>query len=79
MHLVAESKGSAQVNVASNLSAQTIDVVVPTEIGGQSNTKVGIFENADVSPFGFFRAVGKNREWGYRKGREREDIQSYRR
>ena len=37
MHLVAESQGSAQVNVASNLSAQTIDVVVPTEIGGQSN------------------------------------------
>ena len=32
------------------------------------------FENADVSPFGFFRAVGKNREWGYRKGREREEL-----
>ena len=46
MHLVAESKGSAQVNVASNLSAQTIDVVVPTEIGGQSNTKVGMIGDA---------------------------------
>ena len=32
------------------------------------------FENADFSPFGFFRAVGKNREWGYRKGREREEL-----
>ena len=32
------------------------------------------FENANVSPFGFFRAVGKNREWGYRKGREREEL-----
>ena len=32
------------------------------------------FENAYVSPFGFFRAVGKNREWGYRKGREREEL-----
>ena len=41
------------------------------------STKVTIkqfFENADVSPFGFFRAVGKNREWGYRKGREREEL-----
>ena len=46
MHVVAESKSSAQVNVASNLSAQTIDVVVPTEIGGQSNTKVGMIEQA---------------------------------
>ena len=46
MHVVAESKNSAKVNVASNLSAQTIDVVVPTEIGGQSNTKVGMFEHA---------------------------------
>ena len=46
MHVVAESKSSAQVNVASNLSAQTIDVVVPTEIGGQSNTKVGMIEHA---------------------------------
>ena len=46
MHVVAESKNSAQVNVASNLSAQAIDVVVPTEIGGQSNTKVGVFEHA---------------------------------
>ena len=26
--------------------AQTIDVVVPTEIGGQSNTKVGMIEHA---------------------------------
>ena len=31
-------------------------------------------EIADVSPIGFFRAVGKNREWGYRKGREREEL-----
>ena len=48
MHVVAESKSSAQVNVASNLSVQTIDidVVVPTEIGGQSNTKVGMIEIA---------------------------------
>ena len=46
MHIVAESKNSAQVNVATNLSAQTIDVVVPTEIGGKGNTKVGMFEHA---------------------------------
>ena len=46
MQVVAEGKSSAQVNVASNLSAQTIDVVVPTEIGGQSNTKVGMIEHA---------------------------------
>ena len=32
------------------------------------------FENTDVSQFGFFRAVGKNREWGYRKNRERENL-----
>ena len=43
MHVVAESKNSAQVNVASNLSAQTIEVVVPTKIGGQNNTKMGIY------------------------------------
>ena len=45
MHVVAESKSSAQVNIASNLSAQTIDVVVPAEIGGQSNNKVGMIEH----------------------------------
>ena len=37
---------------------------------------IDAFENAEryVSPFGFFWAVGKNREWGYRKGREREEL-----